>query len=201
VVERGPNAPYRAMPRKVLTEGAFRASAVTPEHIEAIRLWRNAQLAVLRQSEPISTDQQIAYFRKRVWPGKTMAAPSEILLALHHEETLIGYGGLVHIAWHDSRAELSFLLDPAVPRSAAEYNQAFLAWIRLMQRMAFCDLGLRRLTTETYSTRLHHLPVLEMSGFRREGVLRAHVMIDGQPSDAILHGCLAVDLKKPEGIL
>ena len=40
---------------------------VQPEDIEQIRLWRNQQMHVLRQSKFISKEEQIAYYEKYVW--------------------------------------------------------------------------------------------------------------------------------------
>lgn len=176
------------MPRAALREGAFSTSAVQPEHIEAIRVWRNAQMSVLRQKSPISTGDQLAYFDREIWPDKTVKHPKNLLLIYRHDKTVIGYGGLVHISWPDSRAEISFLVDPEICADASDYAQAFGTWLSLMKTLAFDDLNLRRLTAETYMTRSQNLPVFENAGFVREGVFREHVVVDGVMHDSILHG-------------
>ena len=176
------------MPRAALREGAFSTSSVQPEHIEAIRVWRNAQMSILRQNGPISSDDQIAYFDREVWPDKKKNHPKNLLLIYRRDKTVIGYGGLVHISWPDSRAEVSFLVDPEIRADSSEYALAFETWLGLMKTLAFDDLKLRRLTTETYMTRSQNLAVLEKAGFVREGVLRDHIVIDGTMHDSILHG-------------
>src|SRR3546814_958505 len=85
----------------------------------------------------------------------------------------IGYGGLVHIAWDYCRAEISFLLDPAIVRREAEVAQIFGSWLELMKLLAFDDLNLARLTTETYAMREMFIRVLEAHGFVREGRLES----------------------------
>lgn len=183
-----------------LTEGVFAVRAVEPEHIEQIRQWRNAQIDVLRQSHPIAPKEQVDYFARTIWPEKALKTPTNILLILLEGGVPIGYGGLVHIDWNYSRAEISFLLDPAIEQDKEKTRDIFTSWIRLMKRLAFDELGLSRLTTETYAMRKLHIDVLEMSGFVCEGRLREHVQVGGEPMDALLHGSLSRD-DQSEGAL
>jgi hypothetical protein len=85
-------------------------SAVQPEHIESIRVWRNEQLDVLRQAHPISVDEQTAYFDRVIWHDMDSTTPRQILVAIHLSGEFIGYGGLVHLSWSDQRGEVSFLI-------------------------------------------------------------------------------------------
>lgn len=179
------------MPRRELRHGAFAIRAVGPEHIEAIRQWRNAQIDVLRQSAPISPSQQEAYYATHVWPVMALDEPQNILLIFLEGERAIGYGGLVHIAWEHRRAEVSFLLDPVFVPEPDTYARYFSTYLDLLKELAFRDLGFRRLVTETYAMRTHHISVAEANGFRLEGVLKQHVVIDGKPVDSLIHGCLA----------
>lgn len=173
------------------TLGDHAITGLQPVHTEAIRQWRNAQMDVLRQREPISPEQQRRYFDTEVWPTLRMPHPPQLLLSFSHAGRPIGYGGLVHIAWPHRRAEVSFLLDPARTADPAAYAADFGAFLTLLKQLAFGPLGLQRLWTETYATRGHHIGVLEANGFAFEGRLRRHVILDGQPVDSLLHGCLA----------
>lgn len=187
--------PYRVMrQRPVLSDGSITARAVEPEDIELIRGWRNAQIDVLRQTREITAEEQVAYFERAVWPDKASDQPSNILLGLLEDGRIIGYGGLVHIAWDYSRAEVSFLLATGIAQDDAVVATLFATWLELMQTLAFDDLGLSRLTTETYAMRTLHIRLLEEAGFRREGLLRQHVRVGGRPMDAVVHGCLATDV-------
>lgn len=190
--------PYRVMSnRPVLSDGSVVVRAVEPEHIEAIRCWRNAQIDVLRQSRAITAEEQVAYFERAVWPDKSSDRPANILLGLFEDGRMIGYGGLVHIAWDYRRAEISFLLATEIAQDEAVVSTLFATWLRQMQRLAFEDLGLSRLTTETYAMRTLHLRILDQAGFQREGLLRQHVRVGGRPMDAVIHGCLASDAGRP----
>lgn len=185
--------PYHCMPLAELRDGSRAVRAVDPEHIETIRRWRNAQMDVLRQAEPITPEAQQRYFEQTVWPDKQVENPHNILLIYLREGQPIGYGGLVHIAWEHKRAELSFLLDPRHERQSDRRAILFARFLQLMKRLAFEDLRLNRLYTETFATRRQHMETLEQAGFRREGCLRQHVRLDGQAIDSIMHGCISGD--------
>ena len=185
---------YACLPRQHVADGAYALSCVQAQHTEPIRLWRNAQMDVLRQAAPISAEQQQRYFAQHIWPTLALPQPANVLLALHHQGQLIGYGGLVHIAWEHRRAEVSFLLDDARTHDAAGYAADFSAFLNLLATVAFDDLGFRRLFTETYAMRHHHIQVLQANGFELEGVLRQHVLINGEPVDSLMHGRLSPHL-------
>lgn len=186
---------YLVMPNPYLSDGVLDVRAVQPADIEAIRQWRNAQMDVLRQTAPISPEQQERYFAEHVWPQITSLEPSQVLVALERAGVLIGYGGLVHISWPNRRAEVSFLLTPELEKNTDELIALFSRFLDLMKQLAFEDLGLRRLCTETFEHRTRHVATLEASGFRCEGRLREHVLIDGKPTDSFAHGLLAVEWK------
>jgi len=179
---------YLIMSNTQLQDGELSLRAVAPCDIEAIRRWRNSQMDVLRQTAFISTEAQRCYFEEYVWPEKGSRYPRQILLAIDLGGRLIGYGGLVHIAWQHKRAELSFLLEPSLENKSAVRASLFLRFLRLVRILAFADLKLSRLWTETYAHRTEHISTLEASGFQLEGCLREHVIIDGKPLDSLLHG-------------
>lgn len=189
---------YVVMPRPHLSDGEIEVRAVQPADIEAIRQWRNAQMDVLRQTAPIAPEEQECYFASHVWPEMTRTEPAQILLAIEHGGVLIGYGGLVHISWPNRRAEISFLLAPVLENNVEAREAIFAGFLDLVQELAFADLGLRRIFTETFAHRSRHISTLEASGFMREGCLREHVLIDGIPANSIIHGLLSRDGRKDE---
>lgn len=184
---------YACLPHPRVEQNGFSVETVQPGHIQSIRAWRNAQLDILRQAAPISPEQQETYFAAQIWPALAAPQPANILLSFHEGERLIGYGGLVHIAWEHRRAEVSFLLDPQAATPVEAYARRFTAFLGLMKKLAFDELGFERLFTETYAGRTDHIAVLEAVGFRREGVLRRHIRIDGRGVDSLMHGCLKND--------
>lgn len=185
---------YRALPHPDYRWDDYRLVPIRLDDREPIRAWRNAQLQVLRQAAPISTADQDGYFLRVVLPLFTQEQPGQLLFSLLHREELIAYGGLVHIAWPDRRAEVSFLADPVRSADPATYRADFRAHLRLLGQVAFADLKFARLFTETYDLRPAHVAILEEAGFQFEGRLRQHVQVaPGIFADSLLHGQLAAD--------
>lgn len=182
---------YQVMPRACLGDKELQIRAIGEADVEDVRLWRNAQMDVLRQNSEISPDAQQRYFAEHVWPDKLLLQPKQVLVGIERHGTLIGYGGLVHISWPYRRAEVSFLLEPKLERDLVELRVIFARFLSLIQELAFKDLQLHRLTTETYAHRLIHIQALEDAGHRFEGRLRGHVSVNGRPMDALMHGILA----------
>ena len=181
---------YKVMPRARVERGRLVLRAVAPQDIECIRQWRNAQMDVLRQSLFISPEEQERYFAAHVWPEMGSSTPKQILLSLETDGEMIGYGGLVNISWIDQRGEVSFLLNPAIERDLNQRSQIFLTFLETLKEIAFNDLQLCRIWTETYATREFHIKTLEAAGFQNEGCLRNHSIINGDQTNSIVHGLI-----------
>ena len=147
-------------------------------------------MSVLRQAKEISATEQVEYFEKLVFPGFSENEPSQILLEIHSHSKLIGYGGLVHIDWTVSRAEISFLLNPDFEEGSADYLQVFDQFLKLIQEIAFANLKLNRLFTETFQFRNKHIEVIEGNNFKLEGTLRNHCIQNGNLANSLIHGKL-----------
>jgi RimJ/RimL family protein N-acetyltransferase len=185
---------YKALPQAEFRWENYRLVPIRYEDREPIRAWRNAQLQVLRQAEPLSAEQQDAYFQRVVLPLFEQEQPGQLLFSLLHHDELVAYGGLVHISWLDGRAEVSFLADPARAAEPATYRNDFLAHLRLLGQAAFEGLKFNRLFTETYDIRPAHVAILEEAGFQLEGRLRQHVRLAPDTfADSLMHGQLAAD--------
>jgi RimJ/RimL family protein N-acetyltransferase len=186
---------YRCLNVQRIDKTFYSIIPVQNEHIESIRIWRNAQMGVLRQSSIISPLQQQTYFETKIWPEMDALQPINILMVYLKNDELIGYGGLVHISWEHLRAEVSFLANPNRVNHASIYAEDQINFLSLMKMLAFDHLNFHRLFTETYHTRQQHIENLETAGFIREGVMHAHVRIDGSPVDSYIHGCLRTNEK------
>jgi 2-polyprenyl-3-methyl-5-hydroxy-6-metoxy-1,4-benzoquinol methylase/RimJ/RimL family protein N-acetyltransferase len=181
---------YSCLIRSKISCEEYSIRTVEPGDIESIRQWRNSQMDVLRQKKEISQEEQLAYYSKYIWPTLDYPYPENILLAYLKHDQLIGYGGLVHIGWEDRRGEVSFLLDPIRTSDKEAYKRDFLVFLSLIKSLAFEDLKLQKLYTETFASREYHIGVLEAAGFSLEGRMRQHVIINGQAIDSLIHGCL-----------
>jgi len=181
------------MPAPEVRAGRFHLTAVQNAHIEPIRNWRNRQMDVLRQTRPISESEQADYYATHIWPTMDHACPANVLVTYFRDGMAVGYGGLVHVAWEHLRAEISFILDPDAFGDEVAYAALFMPYLGLIQRLAFDELRLERLWTETYAFRREHIRCLELAGLKPEGILRNHVRVNGQAVDSLLHARLHDD--------
>ena len=183
---------YECLFHDLYTYEDISIKTIEPDFIEKIRGWRNAQLHLLRQINKITKEEQSTYYEKNIWNdmGKT---PKNILFGIFNKSTLIGYGGLVRISWHDKRAEVSFLIDTAF--SHYEHCEILQKFIKLIKQVAFDGLGINKLWTETYDLRTYHIQTLEDSGFKLEGILKEHNIIDNSYCDSLIHGFTQKDRK------
>ena len=174
-----------ATPRTVMAGRSIR-----PIHLsdaEVIRVWRNSQMGVLRQNEPITRTQQLRYFLNDIQPQFSARVPTQMLYSLVIGDELIGYGGLVHISWPSRRAELSFL--SATDRASGPvYETDFSTFLHLVTAIAVESLQLHKLTTETYANRRQNFSILESFGFRLEGKMSDQEIVEGDFKTSYAHG-------------
>ncbi len=158
----------------------------------AIKQWRNDQMEVLRQSRPLSDEDQLRYYNGPIRASFEQEQPRIMLFSYLLDHQLIGYGGLTNIDWENKRAEISYLLETGRSKESnrRQYSDDFSSFLALMKRIAFEELSFNRLFTETFDIRPLHIEVLENNGFRFEGRMRLHVQIHGQYIDSLIHGCL-----------
>jgi RimJ/RimL family protein N-acetyltransferase len=182
---------YRCLPEENYSdEESFSLISLREQDIEPIRLWRNAQMDVLRQNAPIAPEEQRAYFKSIVRSSFSEEMPKLILLSFLYEDRLIGYGGLTNISWANRRAEVSFLMAPEHVETPF-YKKSFLHFLALLKKIAFQELHLHRLFTETFAFRKEHIAILEAFGFVFEGTMRQHHWIQGTYVDSLIHGLLS----------
>lgn len=134
---------------------------------ESIRLWRNAQISILRQEQPLTKDEQERYFSETVAPLFRQQQPEQILFRFLDHDQFVGYGGLTHIDWEKREAELSFLLNPAVPQHEVKLRP----FISLLISVAFFELQLNSVFTEAYLFRDTIISLLEELGLKKEQLL------------------------------
>ncbi len=155
--------------------------------IQKIREWRNEQINVLRQQIPLTKETQLRYFIDTIEKSFYKNKPDLILFSFLHDGHCIGYGGLVHMNWNSKRGEISFISNTIRTKSKSIYQKDFSIFLKLLFKISFDDIGLNKLTTETFNIRPWTIEVLENQGFKREGKLKKHVSIDGKLYDSILH--------------
>ncbi|MFI0435415.1 MAG: GNAT family N-acetyltransferase [Parachlamydiaceae bacterium] len=177
---------YKCLKKNDFKIDNYQLIPIRDQDIENIRTWRNAQMSVLRQQKTLTNEDQRRYFQTSVWPTFEEESPSQLLFSFLFQDQSIGYGGLTRLDWGNRRAEVSFLVDPSRAEIESIYTQDFKVFLTILCKIAFEQLDLHRLVSETYAFRSSTLKVLEEVGFKREGVLREHVYKNGRWCDAIV---------------
>ena len=173
------------MREKIISSSSCYLSSLEYSDMELIKKWRNEQIAVLRQSKPLTSHNQEEYWKRISNSNK------EILFSIVNVDgKFIGYCGFTNIDSISARAELSFLLDTEIIEGSEEYLTLFEDVLRMLLQYGFERLHHNRLVSETHCFRDKHLAVLEKVGFVKEGVLRNHVYKKNKFHDSILHSVL-----------
>lgn len=181
---------YTCLKRQVYTSGNLSLIPLREEDMTRIRLWRNGQMEVLRQSSLLGEDEQKRYYLEKIWPCFGMEQPPQVLFSYLEGQECIGYGGLTNIRWDSLRTELSFLLKTELAQDKPRYQSLFESYLDMIKQVVFDDLEFNRIFTETFDIRPLHIKILENAGFKREGVMKEHVQIGGKFIDSIIHGYL-----------
>jgi len=179
---------YTCLKHQEQREGIYRILPIRLEDIYKIKNWRNEQIDILRQSEPLTDDMQLNYYQNVIKPSFSLTHPKQILFSLLKDDSLVGYGGIVHIDWKEKIGEISFLIETDRAKNDAAYKAAFFPFLTMLKRVAFEDLGFQRIFAETYDIRPLHIAILEEAGFKFEKRLKNRVNINGQFIDALIHG-------------
>lgn len=152
-----------------------------------IMQWRNEQINILRQSQPITAELQDHYFSTTVDKLFEEDQPSQILWSILLNDQLIGYGGLVHIDWESQNAEISFLINTERNADQKMFEEDFTVFLQLMEKIAFKMLGFLKLHTTCYDIpeRAFYINVLTDNNFVLEGRLHKHLLINGSIKDVL----------------
>lgn len=176
---------YKVLSLNIFSEGEFEIIPIRQEDREVIRKWRNEQMYHLRQSELLTKEKQDCYFENVVSKLFEEEKPGQLLFSFLKNSECIGYGGLVHINWIDSHAEISFLMDTKL--EALNFNSNWTVFLKLIEQVAFSQLGLHKIFTYAYAIRTNLFPVLLEAGYRHEAVLKEHTFFDQSFIDVFIH--------------
>lgn len=167
----------------------YKLRPLTYSDLLIIKDWRNKQIEILRQKKPLTDQDQKNYWERIQSSGR------EKLYAIEGPDgKLCGYTGFVNLDMEYQKAEISFLVNPEIQEGMAKYAEIFSQSLVQLKEIAFAELGLNRVYTETYEFRKEHMEVIEKAGFKTEGRLREHVVKNGKHYDSIMHGFIKKDL-------
>ena len=74
---------YRCLIKNEYTYKNYSLETIQENEIEKIRIWRNKNIKILRQTKKIEKKQQVLYFQKNIRSDMKIKQPKNILLFLN----------------------------------------------------------------------------------------------------------------------
>lgn len=176
---------YRILNKNVFTSGNYSLVPIRQEDRFDIMQWRNEQIYHLRQSRPLTVEDQDDYFETVVSTLFESEQPNQLLFSYLEGNTCIGYGGLVHINWQDRNAEISFIMNTSLENE--HFHNHWKTYLGMIEQVAFDNLNLHKIYTYAYDLRPHLYPAIEAAGFIREATLKEHCLIESEYKNVIIH--------------
>jgi RimJ/RimL family protein N-acetyltransferase len=176
---------YKILLNNLFENGDFSLIPIRFEDRLDIMKWRNEQIYHLRQSKPLTIEDQDNYFSNYVATIFNEDAPRNILFSFLRKGKLIGYGGLVHINWIDKNAEISFIMNTELEKNS--FVEIWKEYLILIEKVAFIELKLHKLFTYAFDLRPHLYPVFEEAGFKLEARLKEHCYFNEEFKDVVIH--------------
>lgn len=176
---------YRLLKQEVYSYKNYSLVPIRFEDRFQIMKWRNEQIYHLRQNETLTSEKQDYYFNNIVNKLFDLEKPDQILFSFLENDVCIGYGGLVHINWNDSNAEISFVMDTQLEKKS--FVKLWKIYLKIIQKIAFKALSFHKIYTYAFDIRPKVYLALEGSGFTKETVLKEHCFFDNKFIDVIIH--------------
>ena len=176
---------YRALSKQSFSYGNHTIVPIRMGDRYPIMRWRNEQMYHLRQSKPLSEEDQDKYFTSVISLLFDQQEPNQILFSYLEGEKCIGYGGLVHINWNDRNAEISFIMDTSLELDSFEYHWGI--YLKLIEKAAFEVLSLHKIYTYAYDLRPKLYTALEFAGYTKEASLYQHGFFESHFLDVIIY--------------
>lgn len=176
---------YKVLTKQIFSVGEYSIVPLRMSDRYTIMKFRNEQIYHLRQSAPLTQEDQENYFNNVISKLFEQEQPNQILFSYLKNGICIGYGGLVHINWRDKNAEISFIID--IKLEGISFEHHWTNYLKLIEEVAFNELKFRKIYTFAFDLRPKLYNVLEEKGFQKEARLKDHVLIDEKFIDVVIH--------------
>jgi len=176
---------YKVLNKQIYTEGEYKLVPIRFEDRLDIMKWRNEQIYHLRQSKPLTVEDQDRYFNDVVSKLFDQQHPSQILFSFLKDDVCIGYGGLVHINWVDKNAEISFLMNTEFDREY--FAQYWSIYLIMIEEVAFDILQLHKLIVYAFDLRPHLYKMLEQNQYFLDARLKEHCRFNEKFIDVVIY--------------
>lgn len=178
---------YKCLNKNIFSAQGYKLVPIRDEDKFKIMDWRNEQIDILRQSTPLSKEQQENYFKNTVDPLFDQEKPGQILWSFLLEDKLIGYGGLVHINWGNKTAEISFLSETSRSKNRETFVADWFNYLTILKEIAAQELRFNKIFTYAYDTRPALYIALEKAGFKETERIKHGASEKGIQADVVIH--------------
>ena len=182
---------YTCLKMQFFEDGDYSIVPIRLDDKYIIMEWRNEQLYHLRQTKPLTKDEQDQYFSTIIASLFSQEMPNQILFSFLEKGICIGYGGLVHINWIDKNAEISFVLNT---QNENNFIENWCKFLFLIEKVGFGELGFHKLFTYAYDLRPDLYIALERSNYTKEAILRQHTYFNNAYIDVIIHSKFNINI-------
>lgn len=179
---------YKCLNKQVFVIDQFQLAPIRYMDRYKIMKWRNDQIYHLRQKDILTKSKQDLYFGNVVSKQFDLEKPDQLLFSFLKEDVCIGYGGLVHLNWTDRNAEVSFVMD--TNQEALNFVHLWNIFLTLLKQVVFKYLSFHKIYTYAYDLRPKLYDALSQSGFKFEGRLEDHCLVDSKFHDVLYHSCI-----------
>lgn len=176
---------YKALNKQIYTQGEYKIVPIRFEDRWDIMKWRNEQIYHLRQSRPLTAEDQDRYFNDKVGKLYDQEQPSQILFSFIKDDVCVGYGGLVHINWIDKNAEISFLINTEFEKDY--FDKYWSEYLRLIEQVAFESLHLHKIFVYAFDLRPHLYEMLESNHYFMDARLNEHCRFQEKFIDVVIY--------------
>ena len=150
--------------------------------------WRNDQIYHLRQKALLTEKSQDIYFANIIKPLFEQDEPEQLLFSYLKNGECIGYGGLVHINWIDSNAELSFLISTELEDN--EFDLHYTNYLKFINILISEELSLHKVYSYAYDLRPDLYSLFEKNEYKFEARLSDHILFEGKFIDVVIHSLI-----------
>lgn len=178
---------YKSIDNKnqVFESGDFKLIPIRDDDKYAIMKMRNEQIYHLRQSKPLTRQDQESYFINVVSNLFEEKTPSQLLFSFLYNNEFIGYGGLVHMNWIDKNAEISFIMKTELEKDNFELYWS--NYLFLLEELTFKELCFHKIYTYAFDLRPHLYTFLEKLDYKKEAILVEHCFFENKFIDVVIH--------------
>jgi len=176
---------YKCLSQQEFTHESCKLVPIRDEDKYTIMQWRNEQIDILRQKEPLTQEKQEKYFEDVVAKLFEQQQPDQLLFSFLENDALIGYGGLVHIDWNSRNAEISFIINTKLEKSF--FYPYWTNYLALIEKIAFDMLKFHKIFTYAFDIRPHLYEVLEKAKYKKEAQLKEHYIFNNKLIDVLIH--------------